>query len=353
VPLAIGAAALCALVMLIGAGSADAAYPAKLRTTSTAIVDGEGARQTLRGFNVMPIWADSPGGTWGPEHYRQMKAKGFNTARLVLYWSDFEPSRGRFNTTHLATLDKAIANARAAGVYVVLDMVHLYDGQSLVPGWARSGNNIRDINANADGYIRKLAVRYRDNPAVAAYDPVNEPDTWPVDQNRILRMYDSIIDQIRAVDADKIVMVEPAYGDSDIRGANFGLVGNKRNVVYSLHDYYAGGAGDGYGSDLLQQGNYVWDDTKGYPAPNASELEQHLLVHVRKAQAVGIPLWIGEFAINPAKVNAGLWIDQKISLFKKYRLGYAWWDYRTGSGGHAAIDPYPSYAFKPFVERIR
>ena len=76
----------------------------------------------------MPIWRGSPGRTWDQSRYDQIRAKGFNTVRMVLYWDDFEPSPGAFDQTNLATLDTAIARAKAAGLWVVLDEIHIWGG---------------------------------------------------------------------------------------------------------------------------------------------------------------------------------------------------------------------------------
>ena len=326
------------------------AYPAKLSTTPTAIVDANRNEVLLRGFDVIPVWADNRGSTWGASSYTAIRDKGFNAVRFAVYWSDLEPVRGSFDATHLATLDRAISYAKAASLYVILDPIHLYDSERYVPAWARTGDALRDVETYAQPYLAMLADRYRNEAAVAAYDPINEPPGRTDDQSRILDVYGKTIAWMRARDPDKIVFVEPAWGDSSLEGDDFGRLGTSRNVALSVHDYYAGGAGDGYATNGAQEGTWTWDEVTGYPVPNAGELEQHVLAYLNVARAAGLPVWIGEFGINPAAVNADRWIDEKVALFKKYRLGYAWWAYRTGDG-LAAMDS--SYRFKPFVDRLR
>ncbi len=304
----------------------------------------------LRGFNVLPVWSSSPGNTWGADTYTNMRLKGFNAVRMVVYWSDLEPARGQFNATHLATLDTAIARARAAGLYVVLNPVLLYNGETYVPSWARTGDVLADLRLNAGPYLRMIAGRYRSEPAVAAYDPVNEPPGSTTDQSAVLRLYAELIVHMRATAPDKIIAIEPTWGDSNMSDDDFGLLGTTRNIVLSYHDYYAGGAGDGYGANSAQEGTFTWNETTGYPVPNAGELEQHLLVQLRTAQAAGIPLWVGEMGINPAATNATQWIDEKVALYKKYGLGYTWWLHGI-AGGMATMGS--DYTFKPFVDHLR
>jgi hypothetical protein len=327
----------------------------RLHTSGTRIVDANGAPILLRGFNIIPVWEDNPGATWGPDTYRAIRARGFNTVRMVLHWQVLEPRRGQFDLGALAVLDRAVQHARDAGLYVVLDIIHLYDEERFVPSWARTGDALRSVEVHGHGVVAMLAGRYRDNPAVAAYDPVNEPPAYPPDQNRVLRMYDRLIATIRRVDPGKIVMIEPAYGDSSMANADLRLLRDRRNVVFSLHDYYAGGAGDGYRPNGEQDnqfngtGQYAWDGKAAYVG-NPRELEAHLRVTLDTMHAAGIPVWIGEFAINPGAAGGRRWIRDKLALFRRHRLGYAWWHW--GKGDAMAVLG-RSGGVQPFVDLLR
>jgi len=314
------------------------------------MVDANRNPVLLKGFDSIPVWRDHPGQTWGRDYYDRIAAKGFNAVRMVVYWSDMQPAPGTYSTTHLATLDKAIATAKAAGLYVVLNPILIYKMETYVPVWARTGDVLRDVELHAGPYLAMIARRYRGESAVAAYDPLNEPpSSTSGGQPAVLDAYRSMLDKIRAEDADKIVMVEPAWGDSSLEGADFGRLGSTHNVVLSLHDYYAGGAGDGYRADGSQEGVYTWDEVTGYPTPDAGALEQHLVMNLKVAREADVPVWIGEFGVNSSATNADLWVSHKVELYKKYGLGYAWWLYQAG-GGLSSMDS--SYAFKPYVDRL-
>jgi endoglycosylceramidase len=355
VPGALGIAALAVAVALgLGDGARDAttagSYPQRLSTRGGQIVDTTGRPVLLRGFNVIPVYIGGPGQTWGPEHYRRIRARGFNAVRFVLYWHIMEPARGRFSAVNFRTLERAVGYARRARLYVILDAVHVYQGPRYIPRWARSGNTLADIERDAGGYVAELARRYRHNATVAAYDPINEPPTYPPDQNSVLRVYARLIEAIRRVDPDKIVMFEPSYGDAVMTAANLDLLGDTRNLVFSMHDYYSGGAGDGYLPNGEKDKSSHDYNHRGYPAPNPAELEQHLLVNLTRMRGAGIPVWIGEFGMDPNAPNAERWIRDKVALFKRHGLGYSWWLYGT-DGAFATLTP--EGRFKPFVRLLR
>lgn len=300
---------------------------------SQPFIDEAGRPRLLRGLNVVPVWADSPGDTWDADRYRQIAAKGFTAVRFVLYWDDFEPERGQVDPTALATLDRAIANAKSAGLYVVLDEIHLWGpgGFSDVPRWARRGDALASVLAHGEGYLRTLAMRYRGEPAVAAYDPVNEPRLRRLDQAVVLAAYSRLITAIREVDPGKIILVEPAYGDSSISPEVMARLSELPNVVWSPHLYYAGGDDDGYAKNGSQAGHYTWDGSSGYDPSQRSALERHLLLHLDAARAAGLPVWAGEIGIGAEASNAEAWITDIVALLDRHGVGFSWWEYHADS----------------------
>jgi hypothetical protein len=345
-------AALAALAP--SAAGAAARAPAPLHATATEpFVAPSGRAVRLVGLNVIPVFKGHPGGTWPRERYDQIRAKGFTAVRFVLYWDVMEPSRGAFDATSMATLDTAVARARGAGLRVVLDAVHLWGagGFADVPRWARTGDSVTTVQANAGPYLRRLAARYRDEPAVAAYDLVNEFFRFPIDQNAVLRAYDALIAKVRSVAPRKIVLIEPTYGDTSIAGslADFSNLRHRANVVWSIHDYFAGGDDDGYAPDGSQAGRYAWDGRTGYPTADPGALRAHVLVHLTKTRAARLPMWIGEFGIGDGAPGHDRWIADQTAVFARYRLGNAWWEYHT-TGPLSATTA--AFAWKPWVSLL-
>jgi hypothetical protein len=339
------------------AAVSPAPFPSRLSTADGAIVDSAGAPVALRGFNVLPVWDDHPGRTWSADHNRKIAAKGFNAVRFMLHWNALEPRRGQLDETHLETLDRAIDHARQAGLYVILNPICVFQGDTFTPGWARTGDTLRSIERRASGYVSALAARYRDEPALAAYDLVNEPPTYPPDQNRILRMYGALTAAVRAHDATRLNIVEPSFGNSDMSRADPALWRAIPDAVLSIHDYYLGGGGDAYlpAGDLERTANgtarHTWEGEGTYRGGAAREFEQHLLANLTRMRELGIPMWIGEFGIDPAARGGARWIREKVALYKKHGLGYAWWLYGV-DGAWATLDR-TTGDLRPFVELLR
>jgi len=101
------------------------------------------------------------------------------------------------------------------------------------------------------------------------------------------------------------VLVEPSYGDTSIAPgiADLSLLSDRRNVVWSIHDFFAGGDDDGYTASGAQAGAYVGSGTTGYPTRSPAELERHLLVHLDRAREAGMPMWIGAFGIGDGVIG--------------------------------------------------
>ena len=76
------------------------------------------------------------------DDFAQMRALGFDVVRLVLNWSQLEPSAGTYSTTYLNRVAQVVSWARQQGVYVILDMHQDQYSRDIVPakqGTAPSG----------------------------------------------------------------------------------------------------------------------------------------------------------------------------------------------------------------------
>lgn len=333
-----------------------AAGPGKLRTTAAHPFVGADGPVRLIGPNVQPVSAGDPG-TWGQDVYDALKAKRFTAVRFVLSWDDFEPQPGTWNETAFRTLTTALDRAESAGLYVVLDCVHLNggrEGQSRVPEWARAADGMAAVTANGLGFLQQLATRYGHRDALAAYDPVNEPARSPLDHRSVLADYTKIVDAIRAKDAVTPIMLEPTYGDAKVPSAAFSAFTPARRdgLIWSVHDYYVGGAGDGYGPHGEGDSPSASDGTTGYDPANKADLAAHLKAQLETAAHAGMALWIGEFGIGAEAPGHDEFIRDKVALFKAHGLGYAWWEYYARDGVFRMVDE-EGGAWRPWVDLLR
>jgi endoglycosylceramidase len=152
----------------------------------------------------------------------EMAAMGFNSIRLPLTWSLLEPERGRFNKQYFDRVAQVVGWAKAAGMYVIIDMhqnaysrfvgrsdppplpggrpADMWDNSG-APAWATITDGLpsetysgqRELNPavfeaetnfwyNRDGIqseyiatVAKLASRFKDESAVVGYSLFNEP----------------------------------------------------------------------------------------------------------------------------------------------------------------------------------
>jgi len=56
------------------------------------------------------------------DDFAQMRSLGFDVVRLVLNWSQLEPTPGTYSATYLARVAQVVGWARQQGIYVILDM---------------------------------------------------------------------------------------------------------------------------------------------------------------------------------------------------------------------------------------
>jgi endoglycosylceramidase len=126
--------------------------------------------------------------------------------------------------------------------------------------------------------------------------------------------------------------------------ANFANLTDRTNVVWSIHDFFAGGSDTGYSAEGSQAGQYTWNGRTGYTG-DRQELRNHLLVQLGALARVGLPLWIGEFGIGAGTANHDRWIADQVALFTHYHLGWAWWGYGMSGPFNLIGD---GYAWKPW-----
>lgn len=350
----------------------DAVPPGFLRAEGAVIADGKGNQVLLRGVNVnqlvdfyrpRPEVDDTSPLT--AEDFAGIAEQGFNVVRLNVSWSALEPDRGSLDETYLGQIAAAVDQAKEHGLYVVLDMhqdswwnegtaegtecrpgtdpMWGYDG---APAWATHTDGAprcqfqgRDISPASDRAFQnfyfdtdgiqaalvetwaKLAVEFRDEPAVAGFDLMNEPgfgETAPVTTSLLLgRFYDRAIEAIRAEGAPQIVFVEPSILWSGLgfdSGPPPGFT-TDRNIVFSPHLYAE---------------SITMDRSLGLP-PIVS-MERQFTLAQRAATAYRAPLWSGEYGYWGDDADRVERLERYADLEDEQLLGSAYWVWRQACG---------------------
>lgn len=171
-----------------------------------------------------------------------LQARGFNLLRVPFNQNRLEDANhpGQYDPAVLARIDRLIERCARHGIYVLLDLHAVTGGQSRENyADATSGEPLfwrhADLRERATRLWELLARRYRDNPAVAGYDLINEPHTEG--RTHLLTGWlRTTIARVRAIDARHVVWLS-----GDEWGG--GLVGlepqlwKARQLAFQFHAY--------------------------------------------------------------------------------------------------------------------
>lgn len=274
---------------------------------------------------------------WLNNHVRKididsMKRWGFNSVRLPMHYNlytlpaDEEPEKGE-NTwleKGFVLTDSLLSWCKSNQMYLIFDL-------HAAPGGQGNDVNIADRNpskpylwdseANQQKTIalwKKIAERYKDEPFVAAYDILNEPNYGfqnPKDDpngtreklNAPLRkLMVEITEAIRSVDKNHIIIIEGNGWGNNYKGI-FPLW--DKNIVLSYHKYW----------------NY-----------NSQEAIAGML---KARDEHNVPVWLGETG-----ENSNVWFRDAIHLLEKNNIGWCWWPLKKmGINNPMEIKSNPDY----------
>ena len=156
-------------------------------------------------------------------------ALGFNVIRLPFWYRNLQeedgtPRKGDFKIDWRKgggeKIDWLVANAWKHHINVILDFHGLPGGQSVKDNTGREGINElwNSKNENVRHSIeiwQEIARHFKNNPAVAAYDLINEP--WGAPSRKTLwDIYDCLYKAVRAIDPDHIITLEACWGGSKL-----------------------------------------------------------------------------------------------------------------------------------------
>jgi hypothetical protein len=300
--------------------------------------------------------------------FPQLGALGYGVIRLNLSWSLLEPSPGEIDGTYLDRISQVVAWAKAQGLYVVLDMhqdawskyvytrpsddcappfqaIRGFDG---APLWASDHstpacalNGVRELDPAVQEQFQKLyddlpgpdgeglqehyanvivalAKRFRDEPAVAGYEIINEPSPGfnavpgEVDATELFPFYGKVVNTVvaRVPRFRQLFFIEPNV-ERDVTDQSaivtpWTAYSSYPNVVYAPHVYTGV-----FTLDQLVASQRFFPSDGGYRSA------------ISDARALGLPLWIGEFGNNPNDDETLL--RTSYDLQDTYGLGGALW----------------------------
>ncbi|KAH7353485.1 glycoside hydrolase superfamily [Plectosphaerella cucumerina] len=280
---------------------------------------------------------------------------GFNCLRLSFNYRHFEDDMNPFvmKEEGFERLDKAIDICARHGIYAILDLHAAPGGQNqdwhcdnptgYAAFWDHKHFQDRVINL-----WKVLAERYKGNPWVAGYNPLNEPadEQW----TRLLSFYDRIVPAIREVDPDHILFLEGNTFSMDFTG----FTSTFENSVYAIHDYCGFGFPNRIGryQGQKEQDEYI---RRMYDRKTAF-MKQH-----------NVPIWNGEFGPiyekkdynpdfeehNDERYNM---LDKQMAIYTSESIAWSIWCYKDiNVMGLAYVSPDSPYLklLDPIIRKKR
>ncbi|MGW7364653.1 cellulase family glycosylhydrolase [Streptomyces sp. NPDC054841] len=354
--------AACSVVLAAGTPPAHADGPAP---GIPRLTDDRGRVLTLRGWNVEDKThrGDQALSAIAEKHFRDMRAQGFDFARLLVFWDDLEPVRGRYSETYLRKIERVLDWAEKYDIQVLIDAHQDVFGPAFghrgIPEWATRTDGLpftphpddwfaeyfepavqrafthlyedEDLRRAQARMWRVLAGRFGEHPAVIGYDLINEPmgelregEDLPAAARRIERdqlttMYNRLADAVRSVDDDNWVFVEPTPIVGEGVPTGLGKIKDPK-VVYAPHFY-----------------NTAMEAGADYD-PSAGWIESYEAAVTAYPKKYRVPVVVGEWGpLNNSLPNMARFYRDALASLARYSSGWAGYVWCYG-GGYCAVD---------------
>jgi len=239
---------------------------------------------------------------------------GVNLVRLPIFYRNLQDEDGKWITNDSGDIDfdqiDRVVNACAErGIYVLLDLHGAPGAQSEFAHTGRANyNKLFEDSPKGEEYRNRtvriweeIAIHYKNQPAVAGYDLLNEPVGAPSPEV-LCDFYDRLYHAIRAQDTRHIIVMEGIW-DWD----TLPVPSEKgwENVVYQFHYYL-------WNEDVNLQAHKDFVDSK--IAQGTVKQEQYQ-----------VPVMIGEF--NGFQLES-IW-EYYLDKFNENKWSWALWSYKA------------------------
>ena len=221
---------------------------------------------------------------WTESDFDNCKNLGMSVIRVPftymnLYRYDSSKNDWVLRDNAFRKLDWFVEQCSQRGIYVILDLHGAFGSQN---GQDHSGeviDNVSDVTFFSNSYNKNktlelwktVAAHFANNPAVAAYDTLNEPgEKAGTTGEKHWNFYNEMYNTIRSVDPNHIIIMESCWDADNLpRPSQYGWT----NVAYEYH-YYPWSAQNSS------------DAQKSYFSSKVSDIANH---------NYGVPTFVGEF----------------------------------------------------------
>ncbi|WP_367220804.1 cellulase family glycosylhydrolase [Streptomyces sp. 16-176A] len=349
------------------------------------LTDRYGRELTLRGWNVedKAHRGDEALTAVTEQDFRQLRAHGFDFARLLVFWDDLEPRPGRYSEDYLRRIGRVLDWAERYGVRVVLDLHQDVFGPAFghrgIPAWATRTDAL-PFTAHPDDWFAEyfepavqrafthlyededlrraqarawhvLAARFARHPAVLGYDLINEPmgELRPgedlagaarrIERDQLTPMYNRLAGSVRSADPDAWLFVEPTPIVGEGVPTGLGRIDDPR-VVYAPHFY-----------NTAMEAGADYDPASGW-------IEAYEAAVTRYPERYGVPVVVGEWGpLNSALPHMNRFYREAMASLGRYSSGWAGYVWCRG-GGYCALDaagnfrPNKELTAEPYAEAV-
>ncbi len=258
-------------------------------------------------------------GAWGAPiseaDFDWLAAAGFRSLRLPVRFD--AGWQGRIDPALLARVDEVIAQARARGFQVILDLHH-FDRLMLDP------DTYEDVFV---AIWRELAEHFEGHDGALAFELLNEPRdalTTP----RALALYQRVIPIIRARHPDRWIIIGGGEMNSLGQMLSLPVPDNRTALTFHYYDPFA---------FTHQLADWLDADMPAAQWGTAGETAQ-VRQDMARAAAVDAPVFLGEFGVTEAAPDAqrAAWVETVRRAAEAQGIPWCYWAYRAGFG---IIDP--------------
>ena len=213
---------------------------------------------------------------WTTQDFDNCAEMGMSVIRLPFTYMNLCDDNGNLKSNAFDRLDWFVQNCSQRGMYVILDMHGAFGSQNGMDhsGEINDGKRLYYNQSNKDKTLnlwKKIAEHFKGNPAVAAYDILNEPGIKAAATYSLhWDFYNEIYNTIRSKDSNHIIIMESCWDADNLpRPSQYGWT----NVAYEYH-YYPWSAQNSS------------DAQKSYFSSKVSDIANH---------NYGVPTFVGEF----------------------------------------------------------
>jgi hypothetical protein len=295
--------AFAVLILLLALFPAHAPAQGQHWTVSgDRILDPSGQPLRLRGFDVQ--W-------WVPvtdQDAADIQALGANCVR---YMFGYNP-KGTYDPAQIAEVERQIRSFTRRGIWVI-PVLYEFEVKGASPAEKKSGPwSTPPMNDEFLALWTDLIGRLKDDPFVAAWEPINEPHDVPAAVASA--WYRALIPQLRKIDPDRPIVVEGAnYSHAEDLTPEFKM--DDPNIIYAFHFY-----------DPYEYTTDLRIPPLAYPGPwGKAWLEKKIQPALRFRDTFHVPVWCGEWGTKTAAPGYDRWLGDVFDILEQNHLDWCVW----------------------------